>query len=168
MAPLPPVAAGTWNGVMATPASKDLSGTVAPPNDGAASGAVPARTGTAPVVRSPPRAWATAFTLTARVRSVAKSPVKASVRVAVEEPEVPPERLAMDTFGIAVTNSKPEAVTPLPKAVPDRFTVTVALFRVPSVRAAGLVDAIDAPYTRTSKRREARSSSPRLESAFSA
>ena len=83
MEPLPPVAAGTWNGVMATPARKDLSGTVALPNDGAASAAVPARTVTAPVVRSPLRAWAAAFTLTARVWSVAKSPVKASVRVAV-------------------------------------------------------------------------------------
>ena len=37
MAPLPPVAAGTWNGVMATPLRKDLSGTVAAPNVGAAS-----------------------------------------------------------------------------------------------------------------------------------
>ena len=99
---------------------------------------------------------------------MAKSPVKASVRVAVDEPEVPPDTLAMDTFGIAVTSSKLEAVTPPPKEVLPSLTVTVALFRVPSVRAAGRVDAIDAPYTRTLKPREARSSSPRLESASAA
>ena len=78
---------------------------------------------------------------------MAKSPVKASVRVAVEVPEVPPERLAMDTFGIAVTNSKSEAVTPLANPVSVSRTVTVAPFRVPSVRAAGWVDAILAPCT---------------------
>ena len=121
MAPSPPVAAGTWNGVMATPARKDLSGTVALPNDGAAS----AETWIALVVKSPPRTWAAAFTLTARVWSVAKSPVKASVRVALVLPEVPPETLAMDTFGIAVTSAKLEAVTPLPKVVPASFTVTL-------------------------------------------
>ena len=83
MAPLPPVAAGIWNGAMATPRRKNCPGTDADPNVGAVSVTPVGNTETAPVVRSPLRLWAASSTPTARVSVALKSPVKASVRVAV-------------------------------------------------------------------------------------
>ena len=83
MAPLPPVAAGTWNGAMAAPAGKCWFATDADPNVGAVSVTPVGNTETAPVVRSPLRLWAAASTRTAKVSVALKSPVKASVRVAV-------------------------------------------------------------------------------------
>ena len=88
---------------------------------------------------------AAAFTLTASVRSVAKLPVKSSVRVAVLLPLRTFDTLAMDTFGIAVTNSKSDVVTLLLNAVPDSRTVTSASSRLALCRAAGYMEEIDAP-----------------------
>ena len=144
MAPLPPVAAGIWNGAMAAPCAKYWSATVADPNDGAVSDTV-GNTATAPVVMSPARLWAAASTLTARVSVALKSPAKARVRVAVLPPLVTPDTCETETFGIAVTSSKLAVVTPLAKVACASDRATVAVFRLALVRLAGLVDAIEAP-----------------------
>ena len=53
-------------------------------------------------------------------------PVKAKVSTAVVSPDVTVAILAIDTFGISVTNPKLDAVTPLPKEVPPNVTLIVA------------------------------------------
>ena len=99
----------------------------------------------AAVVRSPPRAWAAAFTRTARVRTASKPPAKESVSVALVLPEETAPMRSMETPGMAVTSAKLDFVTPAAKAVSSSATVTVAPFRLASVSAAGLVAEIDAP-----------------------
>ena len=74
-----------------------------------------------------------------------KSPVKDSVSLAVVLPAAAPDSEEMARVGIAVTSSKPDAVTPLANVVSASLTVTVAVLRVLSVGDEGLVDAIDAP-----------------------
>ena len=99
---------------------------------------------TVPVVRSKLPAWAEFFTFTANVCGVLKSPEKSSVSAAVLLFAAAPDISEMDTFGIAVTSSKSEVVTPLPKVVPFKAILTVAVSRVSSVSDTGFVDAIDA------------------------
>ena len=89
--------------------------------------------------------------------------MKASVRVAVVPPAAAVAE-AMDRPGIAVTSAKLDVITPLPKVVPDRVTVTVAPLRSASVSAAGLVDT-EASNTVTSKSRLVRSLAARFASA---
>ena len=89
--------------------------------------------------------WATPFTRTATVPAVLISPVKASVSVASVPPAVAPDTLKIDRLGIAVTNSKLDAFTPLAKVVPIKCTAILALFRSASVKDDGVVD-----LTRTS------------------
>ena len=101
-------------------------------------------TETAPVVRSPLRLWAASSTFTASVSVALKSPVKASVRVAVLVLTAPPDTPEMETLGIAVTSSKLDAVTPPAKEVRVSVTVTVAPFRPPSVSGEGVVAAMSA------------------------
>ena len=120
---------------------------------------------TVPVVRSKLPAWAAFFTFTANVCGVLKSPEKSSVNAAALLFAAAPDNLLMDTFGIAVTSSKSEAVTPLPKAVPLKATLTVAVSRVPSVSDTGFVDEIEASLKLIEKLSLSWSLSARSESA---
>ena len=125
---------------MATPGRKLLAATA-----GNAGSVSVGATVTAAVVRSLLRLWAAASTLTARVEAALKSPAKARVRVAVLPPVVTPDTCETETFGIAVTSSKLAVVTPLAKVACASDRATVAVFRLASVRLAGLVDVIEAP-----------------------
>ena len=133
MAPLPPVAAGIWNGAMAAPCAKYWSGTVADPNDGAVS---VSSTSICPVVMSASPAWAAASTFTASFASAPSVPVWDSVSVALVPPAVAVAE-AMETPLAPVTSSKLDAPTPLANVVSDSDTVTVAPFSVAAVRIAG-------------------------------
>ena len=74
------------------------------------------------------------------------SPVNDSVSVAVVSPAETLDTPEMETFGMVVTSSKPEAVTPdpYPEGVSTSLTSIVAVFRAASVRTAGPVAAISA------------------------
>ena len=93
------------------------------------------------------------------------SPAKVKVSAAVVPPDVTPEMLEIDTSGISVTNSKLDAVTPLPKVVPVSDKLMIAVSRFASVNDDGLVDATDAPETAIMKLISARSVLARFESA---
>ena len=92
-------------------------------------------------VRLPLPVWVAAGTRTASVGRARKSPVKASVSVAVVPPALTPEICAMERFGMVVTSSNapvPAAGAPAAKVVPLSVTATVAPCRVDSVSAAGV------------------------------
>ena len=125
---------------MATPRRAYWRDTDAPPNDGAVSAVPVGKTVIAPVVRSPLRLWAASSTRTASVSMALKSPLNASVRVAVVAPKAAPDTCEMETPGIAVTSSKLAAVTPFEKVAKPSATRTVAPFRAPSVSGEGVVD----------------------------
>ena len=93
------------------------------------------------------------------------SPVKAKVSTAVVSPDVTVAILAIDTFGISVTNPKLDAVTPLPKEVPPNVTLIVAPPKSDSVNGVWLVDVIDTLETVIVKLICARSALVRFESA---
>ena len=159
-APLPPAAAGSWNGTMGAPLGKPVAG-----QPRAKAGAVSVGvTVTAAVVRSMLRLWAAALTFTARVRSVLMLPVKA--RVSVARRTEARNALAMETLGMSVTSSKSDFVMlPPKKNLPaDRSTLTVAPFRFASVRLAGAVDAIVASPTSITNVSVERSLDARFES----
>ena len=89
---------------------------------------------------SPPPEWPAAFTFTARVRGVSKSPSKARVSVAVSAPAAAPATLEIDSpeiAGVPVTSSKRPAPAPA-KVVPARVTARVAPSRPASVSGEGL------------------------------
>ena len=88
--------------------------------------------------------WAAAFTLTTTDPAVLISPVKDSVSVAVVPPAVAPDTLEINRFGIVVTNSKLDAVTPFAKVVPYKVRSSSASSRSASVKDDGVVDVIKA------------------------
>ena len=147
MAPLPPLAAGTWNGWMATPFSNSLAGTVAPLNDGAVSDT---STSISAVSRFVSPAWAAASTRTLSFASAASIvPLQERLSVALVLPDAPPETLPTlrpATAGL-VTSSKLAAPTPLANVVLSSDTVTAAPLRVAAVRTLG--EAMDAVGTAT-------------------
>ena len=118
--------------------------TVEVPKLGAVSSVLVGGTSTDPVVRSPLRAWAAASTFTANVVAFVILPVKARVNVAVVSPEFTVDTFEMDKLGIVVTNSKLEAVTPLPKVVPVSVIPRVAELRFVPVNDTGLKEVIAA------------------------
>ena len=135
---MPPLASGIWNGWMAFPTGKNLSATVAPPNDGAVSAAT--STSISAVSRLASPAWAAASTRTLSLTSSASVvPLQERVRVAVVLPAAPPVTLATvrpATAGLAAS-SKLAAPTPLANVVRSSATVTWAPFRVAAVRMLG-------------------------------
>ena len=88
------------------------------------------------------RLCAAAFTFTARVCGVLKSPVKDTVKVADILPVVNPDTCVIAILGIAVTSSKCERLTPLSNSSKSRATLIVALFRLASPSIAGDVETI--------------------------
>ena len=134
---MPPVAAGIWNGWMATPTGKNLSGNLEAGNDGAVSDT---STSISAVSRLASPAWAAASTRTLSLASAASVvPLQERLSVALVLPDAPPETLPTvrpATAGL-VTSWKLDAPTPLAKVVCSKDTVTAALFRVAAVRTDG-------------------------------
>ena len=129
---MPYRAGGIVNASINTPLAKYLVGMIKVPKLGAVS--LFRSTSISLVSSTPTPLWELAGTLTRSFRSALSVPLCESVNVAVAPLATTPE---MDRLAIPVTNSKPDAATPLAKVAFRNARFSVAPFNVLLVSKAG-------------------------------